>query len=101
METKTSKLKLLFDINENLSNISFLFKRIDVIADDIFPDLSRKLDLQSKKQAIMLEDALRVIQIKYDIMHECIQEISELLPDLLEKSNFVYSMEEEEINQIV
>ena len=46
---ETNKLKLLFDINEDLSNISFLFERIDVISNDIFPDLSKKLDLQSKK----------------------------------------------------
>lgn len=99
METKTNKLKLLFDINESLCDISFLFKRIDVIADDILPDLDRKANLQSKKQAIMLEDALRVIQIKYDIMYECIQDISKLLPDLLENANSVYSMEEQEVKR--
>lgn len=86
MTKMPDKNQLLLEINDYISNISFLFDKIDVLTEDI------SFDLYEKNKSFSSEDILRILQVKHDIFSECITEIKKIIPKLSESALRTYNI---------
>lgn len=88
-----NKEKLYYDVDEGISNMSGLLEKIDVMLEDVSFDLYEKINLDTKRHIIDLENVVRLVQIKHSILCEYTKELRGIFKKLSEDFDAINSKE--------
>lgn len=82
----------LFEIAENVSQLNFIFDRVDVLADDLSEQIDGRINLKTEWGIAYAKHELEIAEIKADMLQSGVKDAVEIIKKLLELSQRTYEM---------